>query len=58
MHKLRTLLLGDDRSRAAQVRVAMLVAAISGAVMHPFVIDLPDDVLRSELTHLAPRWLD
>jgi len=58
MHKMRALLLGDDHSRGAQVRVAMLVAAISGAVMHPFVIDLPDETLRRELLALANRLID
>jgi AcrR family transcriptional regulator len=56
MHKMRVLLLGDDTSPEARVRVAVLVAAISGAVMHPFVIDLPDDVMRAQLLDLARVW--
>jgi hypothetical protein len=35
----------------------MFIAAISGAVMHPFVVDLDDDVLRVELRRLARRFL-
>lgn len=57
MHRLRRLLVGDDRSRDARVRTAILIAAISGALMHPFVADLNDDVLRAELLHLARRFL-
>jgi hypothetical protein len=37
--------------------VAMLIAAISGGVIHPFVSDLKDDVLRAELLGLARRFL-
>ena len=35
----------------------MLIAAISGAVMHPFVADLDDEVIRAELLRLARRFL-
>ena len=35
----------------------MLIAAISGAVMHPLVADLEDDVVRAELLRLARRFL-
>ena len=57
MHRLRRLLIGDDAAPEARVRTAMVVAAISGAVMHPFVVDLDDDMLRSELVRLARRFL-
>jgi AcrR family transcriptional regulator len=57
MHRLQRLLIGDDAGPEARVRTAMLIAAISGAVMHPFVIDLDDDVLRTELVRLARRVL-
>jgi AcrR family transcriptional regulator len=53
MHDMRVLLMGDDAGPEARVRTAMLVAAISGAVMHPFVVDLDDDVLRVHLLDLA-----
>jgi AcrR family transcriptional regulator len=55
MHDMRVLLIGDDAGPEARARVAMLVAAISGAVMHPFVVDLDDDTLRAELLHMARR---
>ena len=57
MHRLRRLLVGDDTGADARVRTAMLIAAISGAVMHPFVAGLDDDTLRSELLRLARRFL-
>ncbi len=55
--RLRRLLAGDEAGPEARVRMAMLVAAISGAVMHPFVADLDDDMLRVELLRLARRFL-
>ena len=57
MQRLRRLLIGDDAGPDARVRTAMVLAAISGAVMHPFVIDLDDDTLRTELLRLAERFL-
>jgi AcrR family transcriptional regulator len=57
MHRLRHILVGDDTAPETRVRTAMLIAAISGAVMHPFVADLDDDVVRSELLRLARRFL-
>jgi AcrR family transcriptional regulator len=56
--QLQRLLIGDDDKPEARVRVAMLIAAVSGAVMHPYVVDLDDDVLRAELLRLARRFLD
>jgi AcrR family transcriptional regulator len=57
MHRLRNLLFGEESGPEARLRTAILVAAISGAVMHPFVVDLDDDLLRAELLHLARRFL-
>jgi AcrR family transcriptional regulator len=57
MRRLHRLLMGEDVSDEANVRVAMLVAAISGAVMHPFVVDLDDDTLRPQVLHLARGFL-
>jgi AcrR family transcriptional regulator len=57
MVRVRRLLLGDDARPEAGVRTAMLLAAISGAVMHPFVVALDDDTLRAELLRLARRFL-
>jgi AcrR family transcriptional regulator len=57
MHRMRRLLVGDDAGPEARIRTAMLIAAISGAVMHPFVVDLDDDTLRAELLRLGRRFL-
>ena len=47
LHRLRHILVGDDTAPEARVRTAMLIAAISGAVMHPFVVDLDDELVRA-----------
>jgi AcrR family transcriptional regulator len=57
MHRLRHILVGDDSAPEARIRTAMLIAAISGAVMHPFVADLDDELVRVELLRLARRFL-
>jgi AcrR family transcriptional regulator len=41
----------------ARVRPALLVAAISGAVLHPFMNDIDDRVLREELLRMGRRYL-
>ena len=58
MGRLYRLLVGDDPRPEAPVSVAMLVAAIGGAVMHPLVVDLDDETLRRELRRLATRFLE
>lgn len=57
MHRLQRLLTGENTGREARLRTVMLMAAISGAVMHPFVVDLDDEMLRTELVRLARRFL-
>jgi len=57
MDRLYRILMGDA-GEDARVPAAMLTAAIGGAVMHPLVKDLDDDTLRSQLLHLARRFLD
>jgi AcrR family transcriptional regulator len=57
MHRLRHILVGEDAGPQARVRTAMLIAAVSGVVMHPFVADLDDDLVRAELLRLARRFL-
>jgi hypothetical protein len=57
MHRLRRVLTGEESGPEAHVRTAMLVAAVSGAAIHPFVAGLSDDLLRSELLRLARRFL-
>jgi AcrR family transcriptional regulator len=57
MHRLRHILVGNDTAPEARIRTAMLIAAISGAIMHPFVADLDDELVRAELLRLARRFL-
>ena len=58
MGRLYYLLMGVDAGPEARVPAAMLTAAIGGAVMHPLVMDLDDETIRSQLTRLARRFLD
>ena len=55
MHRLSRLLQGDDADGGSRVPTAVLVAAISGAVMHPLVAEIDDDTLRADLHELARR---
>lgn len=55
MHRLSRLLIGEGTGPGAHVSTAVLTAALSGAVMHPLVVDLDDDTLRRELLQLARR---
>lgn len=57
MQRLRRLLVGAKSGSEGRVRTAMLLAAISGAVMHPFVADVGDAELRAQLERLARRFL-
>lgn len=57
MRRLRRLLVGDDAGPEGRVRSAMLIAATSGAVTHPFVVGLDDEVLRAQLLSLARSFL-
>jgi AcrR family transcriptional regulator len=58
MHRLSRLLMGDNAGPEARVSTAVLVAAISGAVVHPLVVDIDDETLRSQLLLLARRLSD
>ncbi|HEY8523824.1 MAG TPA: TetR family transcriptional regulator [Acidimicrobiales bacterium] len=55
LHRLRRILIGDGAAPGARVSTAVLTAAISGAVVHPLVVDLDDDTLRAHLMDLARR---
>jgi AcrR family transcriptional regulator len=57
MDRMSRLLIGDTTTHEARVSAAMLTAAISGAVMHPFVLGMDDDTLRAQLEQLARRFL-
>jgi len=58
MVRLYHLLMGEDAGPEPRGPAAMLMAAIGGAVMHPLVVDLDDETIRSQLLHLARRFLD
>lgn len=58
MRRLYRVLAGDATDDASRVRAAIIAAAIGGAVTHPFVADVDDDVLRSELRRQLGRFLD
>ena len=57
LRRLYRQVMGDDDDPDARVDAAMLTAAIGGAVMHPIVVDLDDDTLRTQLLRLARRFL-
>jgi AcrR family transcriptional regulator len=57
MERLYRLLIGEGAGPEARMSAVMLTAAIGGAVMHPLAADLDDDTLRSQLLHLARRFL-
>jgi AcrR family transcriptional regulator len=58
MDRLYRLLMYDDTSADARLSAAMLTAAIGGAVMHPLLADLDDELLRAQLLRLARRFLE
>jgi len=58
MDRLYRILMGERAGPDARVPAAMLTAAIGGAVMHPLVVDLDDETLRTQLQRLARRFLD
>jgi AcrR family transcriptional regulator len=57
LDRLHHLLVGSDASTESEVATAMLIAAISGATIHPLVVGRDDDTLRTQLLHLARRFL-
>lgn len=57
LDRFSDLLGSTDNPAHGQVSTAMLMAAISGAVMHPLVTRLDDEALRSQLLVLARRLL-
>jgi AcrR family transcriptional regulator len=57
LDRLNRLLMGSHAGPESHVATAMLTAAISGAVTHPMVADLDDDRLRTQLQHLARRFV-
>jgi AcrR family transcriptional regulator len=57
MERVNRLLMGGVFDPRARVQAAMLAAAIAGAVIHPLVLDLDDESLRSQLLKQARKLL-
>lgn len=57
MQRVNRLLMGDTADSRARVLAATLAAAIAGAVIHPLVLDLDDESLRSHLVKQVRKLL-
>jgi AcrR family transcriptional regulator len=57
MQRVNRLLIGDPADSRARVLAATLAAAIAGAVIHPLVLDLDDESLRSQLVKQVRKLL-
>ncbi len=57
MERVNRLLMGGARDPRARVQAAMLAGAIAGAVVHPLVLGLDDESLRSQLLKQARKLL-
>src|SRR5262249_51777974 len=57
MARVNRLLMGGASHAAARVQAATLAAAIAGAVIHPLVLDLDDESLRTELSKQVRKLL-
>ena len=51
--RFTSLLWGPDPAVDGHLRTVMFMAALSGAVMHPLLADLDEELLRSQLLRLA-----
>ena len=57
MERINRVLMGGGSDRRARVQAATLAAAIAGSVIHPLVLDLDDESLRSALLKQARKLL-
>jgi hypothetical protein len=57
MERINRLLMGGVFDPQARVRAAMLASVIAGTVIHPLVLDLDDESLRSQLLKQARKLL-
>jgi AcrR family transcriptional regulator len=57
MERVNRLMRGGASDAQARVRAALLIAGIGGAVIHPLVLDLDDESLRSQLLKQARKLL-
>jgi hypothetical protein len=57
MERVNRLLMGSASDPAARVQAAMLASVIAGTVIHPLVLDLDDESLRSQLLKQTSKLL-
>ena len=57
MERVNRLLMGGASDARARVQAAMLAGGIAGSVIHPVVLDLDDESLRSQLLKQARKLL-
>jgi hypothetical protein len=57
MVRVNRVLMGGASNPGARVQAATLAAAIAGAVIHPLVLELDDETLRSQLLKEARKVL-
>jgi AcrR family transcriptional regulator len=57
LRRIRVLLVGEDSTKEARVRIATLLAALNGTATHPLVAHLDDDTMRNELLNIAHQLL-
>ena len=57
MERVNRVLMGGRLRRSGRVLAATLAAAIAGAVIHPLVLDLDDESLRSHLVKQVRKLL-
>jgi AcrR family transcriptional regulator len=57
MERVNRLLMGRASDARARVQAAVLAAAIAGSVIHPLVLDLDDESLRSQLLREVRKLL-
>jgi AcrR family transcriptional regulator len=57
MERVNRVLMGGASDPRARVQAAMLASAIAGAVIHPLVLDLDDERLRTHLLRQARKLL-
>ncbi len=58
MDRLYSILLGDDGDTTTMVQIAIVSAAIGGAVVHPLLTGLDDATLEAELLQVTRRLFD
>jgi len=57
MERVNRLMMGGASDPPSRIRAAMIIAGIGGAVIHPLVLGLDDESLRSQLLKQARKLL-